>query len=545
MNRVALIVFVLAGLLLSGQARGGVDSGRLGSLVTEAEASGFARATPLAVVVEIVDRLGESGLVSVGSIGRTHGGREIPVMVVADPPVAWGAGRPAEGAGGVGDRLVVLLFGSIHAGEVCGSDGLLMLVRDLVTARGLGEDTLLDDLVLCVVPVYNADGHANRAAGNRAGQNGPAEMGERANGQGLDLNRDWVKMDAPETRAMVGFLNAWDPEVIVDTHTTNGSKHRFTLTYQGPKHPAGDAGVIGWVRDEFLPAVDARFEAATGYDAFFYGNFAEGHTKWTTYPAEPWYGVAYRGLRGRVSVLTEAYAYATFEDRVRSTEAFCREVLREAAARKAEIRALVDGADDRAAEAGRVGAAFAVKTEARAFVEKAELLGYEEYDEAGERVEVELETAEPRSYALPVFNDFVATEVVARPAAYVVPAGYGEVIDRLRGHGVRLHVVGEGGGGVVEAGVYRVVSVERSERAWQNRKMMSLEVELEAGSVEVRAGDVIVRTDQALGTLAAYMLEPRATGGLAAWGFFPGLVEGGGYPVVRLGEGALEGLAAD
>ena len=93
MNRVALIVLVLAGLLLSGQARGEVDSGRLGSLVTEAEASGFARATPLAGVVEIVDRLGESGLVSVGSIGRTFGGREMPVMVVADPPVAWGGWR--------------------------------------------------------------------------------------------------------------------------------------------------------------------------------------------------------------------------------------------------------------------------------------------------------------------------------------------------------------------------------------------------------------------------------------------------------------------
>lgn len=536
MNRFALIVLVLAGLLLSGQARWGVDSGRLGSLVTEAEASGFERATPMAGVVGLVDRLGSSGLVSVGSLGRTHGGREMPVMVVADPPVAWGAGRP----GGVGDRLVVLLFGSIHGGEMCGTEALLMLVRDLVSAREAGEDRLLDDLVLCVVPVYNADGHASRAAGNRAGQNGPAQKGERVNGQGLDLNRDWLKMDAPETRAMVGFMNAWDPEVIVDTHTTNGSKHRFTLTYQGPKHPAGDAGVIGWVRDGFLPAVDARFEAATGYDAFFYGNFAAGHTKWTTYPAEPWYGVAYRGLRGRVSVLTEAYAYATFEDRVKSTEAFCREVLREAAARKAEIRALVDGADARAAEAGRVGAVLAVKTEARAFAEKAELLGYEEYDEAGERVEVELETAEPRSYALPVFNDFVATEVVSRPAGYVVPAGFGEVIDRLRGHGVEMTVVEKGG--EFEAGVYRIVSVERSERAWQNRKMMELEVELEAGSVEVKPGDVVVRTDQALGTLAAYMLEPRATGGLAAWGFFPGLAEGGGYPIVRVGAGAVEAL---
>lgn len=306
----------------------------------------------------VLDLLGRSPFVSLGSIGESHEGRPIRIGVIADPPVAFDVDVPAEGS--VGDRLVVLLFGSIHAGELCGTDALLRMMHDIVGQQGEEDGdlvSLLEDLVICVVPIYNVDGHAKFAVNNRPGQNGPAQMGERANAQGLDLNRDWVKMDAPETRAMVRFLNNWDPAVIVDTHTTNGSNHRFTLTYQGPKHPAGSPVVVTYVREEMLPRIDAAFEAATGYASYFYGNFAENHTKWTTYPAEPWYGVAYRGIRNRLSILTEAYAYAPFEDRVLSTQAFCEAILRDAAANKREIETILSVARRGRSRTGRSGRA--------------------------------------------------------------------------------------------------------------------------------------------------------------------------------------------
>ena len=487
-----------------------------------------------------------SRIMSVGSIGTTNQGREIAISVIADPPVAFDADGPAPGT--IGDRLVVLLFGSIHAGELCGTDALLRTIHDFVGHHRGGSDMLplLKDLVVCIVPVYNADGHADFGPDHRPGQNGPAEVGQRHNAQGLDLNRDWLKMDAPETRAMVGFLNAWDPAVIVDTHTTNGSNHRFTLTYQGPKHPAGDSEVLGYVRDTMLPAVDASFEAMSGYDTFFYGNFAEKHTKWTTYPAEPWYGVAYRGIRNRVSILTEAYAYASFEDRVLSTQAFCEEVLRYSAAHKAEIRALIDAADARTVGLGKAGAPVATKTEAAAFETPVEILGFDEPEESGahsQRAKIDLETAAHRAYSVPMFNDFVATQVVDRPAAYVVPAAFTEVIDRLRAHGVAHETATAGG--EFGAGVYRIESVERAEREWQNRRMMELGVALERGAVEIQAGDVIVPTAQPLGSLAAYMLEPTATGGLAAWGFFDGLSVGGAYPIARIDARALQALSLE
>src|SRR5207244_5072634 len=115
------------------------------------------------------------------------------------------------------------------------------LARDLATAK---ERPLLKDLVLVIAPIFNADGNERMAKSNRTRQGGPAEVGVRPNAQGFDLNRDYVKLESPEVRALVRALNRWDPAVFVDCHTTNGSYHRYTMTYEGGRCPAGDANLI-------------------------------------------------------------------------------------------------------------------------------------------------------------------------------------------------------------------------------------------------------------------------------------------------------------
>ncbi|MEQ8316200.1 MAG: DPP IV N-terminal domain-containing protein [Phycisphaerales bacterium] len=459
-----------------------------------------------------------------GSIGNSHEGKPLSLLVVADPPVT--SAEEARRSG----KLVVLLFGNIHSGETCGKEALQMLARELA----LGErPDLLDDLVVCFVPNYNPDSNDKMDPGNRRNQNGPDEMGQRHNAQDLDLNRDWIKMEAPETRALVRFMHQWDPAVIVDSHTTNGSNHRYVITHQGPKHPSTHPGLLEFSRETFIPEIDERFEAQTGYDAWVYGNFADGHTRWTTYPASPRYGTPYRGLRNRIGILSEAYAYASFEDRVLGTLEFCRAVLQESAEHADAIREVVAAAD----EHNRSGDASPVALRSRAipFRERFEALGYVEYDDEGNKIEA---TDEPRDYQVELVNDFEATVTVDRPWAYLVPADLAHVARHLQRHGVEVREVREDMDLDVRA--YRIDSMRRAEREFQGHRMLDVwDVTEQTLGVRIEAGWHLVRTEQPLGTLAAYMLEPQSTDGLTAWNFLDGHVEEGGrFPIYRLPEAA-------
>ncbi len=493
-------------------------SDRVPPLQTVAEASGYTRTAPSEEVERFLDTLDRrSPLIHVASIGRSLEGREIPLAVIADPPVASAAAARED------ERLTVLLLGNIHAGEVCGKEALLAIARELVTAP---DHPLLDDLIVCLIPNYNPDGNDRFSPANRPGQVGPERMGTRANAQGLDLNRDYIKAEAPETRALLRFLDEWDPALTVDTHTTNGSRHRYTLTYRGPKHPSTDTRLLEYARDTMLPEIDRAFEAATPYLTFFYGNFWESHTLWVTYPAEPRYGVVYRGLRNRLSILSEAYAYATFGDRVLATEAYCRAVLEYAATNAREIRTLVREADRRTIEAGRARAPVHLRNEARPFPEPITVLGYDTASEGA--------AGAPRDHRVLFVNDFHPTLTVPRPGAYAIPAALTPVIDLLRAHGIRAETLEDPM--EVRAVACVIEAFERADRAFQGHRMIrEVRIALRPIETTLPAGTVIVPTDQPLGTLASLLLEPQSSDGVVAWNLMDEhLAPGATYPILRI-----------
>src|SRR5262249_40421148 len=189
--------------------------------------------------------------------------------------------------------------------------------------------------------------------------------------------RDFIKLESPEVRALVRFLNQWNPAVVVDTHTTNGSLHRYTLTYDGPRNPAADPALIETVRDKMLPDVGKRLEKA-GYQSFFYGNFVADHKRWETYPAEPRYGVQSFGLRGEIGILSESYVYASYRDRVLASKAFVLGCFEYAAEHKDEVRKLTAG--------GGRPEKIALRSRPVALDRPSTVLGYVEERKDGKRV---------------------------------------------------------------------------------------------------------------------------------------------------------------
>jgi hypothetical protein len=487
-------------------------------LLTVAEASDYQATATHAEVMDLVNRLhARSDRLRVLEMGRTLEGRSIPLLVLADPPVASAAEARASG------RPIVFLLGNIHAGEVCGKEAALILARELVLAEE--PPALLRDLVLVLAPIYNGDGNDRMSPDNRPGQDGPARgMGRRENAQGLDLNRDYVKLASPEARALVRFLDEWDPHLTIDAHTTNGSRHRYTLTYDAPLIPAGHPGPVELVRNRLLPEAGRRLLARTGYDTFFYGNFNRDQTAWETYSAEPRFGANYQGLRGQLTVLSEAYAYAPFRDRVLCTLEFVREILGWVAEHAAEVRATHERARRETIEAGlapRPDDVVGLRFRLAAWPRPAVVKGYRGED--------------AQDCSVVHLGRFETTLGVRRPLGYLLEPGLEPVVELLRRHGIAVEPFT--GQALVER--YQVTALRRAERPFQEHHLVSLDVTCSAPrTIAAPAGSWIVRTAQPLGTLAVYLLEPQAEDGLAAWNFFdPHLSPGKTYPVARvLGE---------
>ena len=492
-------------------------------LLTVAEKSDYKETSRHAEVLDFCEQLAkQSPLIRVGELGTSSEGRKLPVLILADPPIS----TPEEAA--KSKKLVVCAIGNIHAGEVDGKEGLLMLARDLALAK---ERPLLKDLIIVIAPIFNADGNEKMAKTNRPEQAGPESVGVRANAQGLDLNRDFVKLESPEVRALVRFFNKWEPAVFVDCHTTNGSFHRYTMTYEGGRCPVGDAKLVGLVTDEMLPEISKRLEKETGYKSFYYGNFSPDRTRWETVEATPRYGTHYAGLRNCLSILSESYTYAPFKDRVLGSRAFVKNIFEYTAEHKEQIRKLLTEAQAKTIKAGmelKESSKVPLQFKAAAHGKPYEFLGFVEEQKDGKRIS----TGKPKSYELIYWGGTETTLSVQLPYAYLLPAKHANVVENLQRHGVALEELREDIELDVEA--YKVEAITKTPQ-FQKHQPVNVRITARKESRRVEAGTILIRTAQPLGTLAAFLLEPQSCDGLTTWNFFDDVLkEGEDFPVLRL-----------
>lgn len=520
-------------------------------MITLAERSGFTETSPYDSVVAYLRRLVRraAALDSAGgdrsrfpaaaslvlqTMGTSTEGRALPIVVLARPMV-----RSASDAHLTG-RPVVYVEANIHAGEVEGKEAVQALIRDLAVLPDRHRPSILDSIVVVIVPIYNADGNDHFApqSVNRTEQNGPERVGERANGQHLDLNRDFVKAEAPETQATLAMFHLWDPDVFVDLHTTDGSFHGYALTYAPSLSPA--ALIAGpYTRDSLLPELRRRMHTRHQIEVFDYGNFEPergagpdtASHRWQTYDNRPRFGTNYVGLRNRIGILSEAYSHDTFGRRVASTYAFVREILSLVAERRSTILRLTAGADSAVAEwathpqrapAIPLAATFAPSTRVEpVLVEDLERLSGPGSDT------VLTQPGVPRGVRrsghihpvqMPVVDRFAPTLADRLPWAYVVPASDRAIIGTLLLHGVR---VGTSERDMSVTGVEQFIpdSVVASPTEFQGHHELHVVGRWvpTSSAITLPAGAKIVLCDQPLGVLAMYLLDPRSDDGLVDW----------------------------
>jgi dipeptidyl-peptidase-4 len=526
-------LFFAIGLMLSMQASEPDDS-----LLTVAESSDYTQTSTSAQVIDLIERIKErSTIMRATEMGRTVEGKPIPLVILANPPVATIEEATQSG------KPVCFIMANIHAGEVEGKEACLMLAREIALAPSGGPNhSLLKNLIIVLAPNYNADGNDTFDAveKNRPGQIGPIQCGVRPNSAGLDLNRDYIKLEAPESRALVKFLTDWDPLITIDCHTTNGSHHRYVLTYEAPLNPSGHPAPIDFVRNKLLPEATKRIKDHTGYDMWHYGNFNAEHTIWATYSAEPRFGGPYQGLRGQMSILSEAYSYAPYEDRVLATREFIREILQFTSDNAAAMMAIREQARTETVERGRdprPDDVVGIRHRIAAFTEPAIVKGFANTPGkggvGGAAITSHDNLGPPKDYTVIHDGRFEPTLSVSRPYAYIIPPmpNMEKITEKLRQHGIAVTLIE----GFATCDQYRIKAIHRAEREFQGHHEITLEVEAGREYYRLRSGTHIVRTDQALGTLAVYLLEPQSEDGLATWNFFDDhLAVGKPFPILRV-----------
>ncbi len=512
------------------------------SLLTRAELSRFEATSRYDDVVAFGDALStRSPLIRVATFGVTHQGRKLPLWILADPPVA--TPEEARGAG----KTIVFVMANIHAGEVEGKEAAQHVARRIL----LGDlRPRLRNLVVLIAPIYNADGNEPISTANRPEQYGPVDgVGLRENAQGLDLNRDYIKLESPEARALVRLFRRWDPHLTVDLHTTNGSYHGYHLTYSTPLHPSADPRILAFHHDQMMPDVAATMIKDYHFRTYYYGNFGgfshlpdtPARARWEAFTHLPRIGQNYLGFRNRLTILSEAYSYLDFHKRIDVTEAFVASILAFASARDLEIRNLTRAVDLDTTRRGLPGAdplRLDVACTLKPLPKPVEILvGAVEHKpnpRSGKPMTVMIENKLTPTKMLD-YGRYESLRQVPLPNAYVFandPTLRG-VLENLQAQGVVVEQLAAPAQLAVES--FAIETLKPAGRPFQGHKILKITGKFAKSTIDFPAGSYVVRTAQPLARLAACLLEPESEDGLAAWNFLDAaLAPGKVYPIHKL-----------
>jgi hypothetical protein len=367
-------------------------------------------------------------------------------------------------------------------------------------------------------------------------------QGQRPNAQGLDLNRDHMKLDSPEAHAFVKLMNDYDPHVAVDLHTTNGSRHAYMLTYAPPLNQSTDPAIIELLRRDWLPWVTKTVHDKYHWDYYYYGNTGGGGRRggggdapqeraWRTFDNRPRFNNNYVGLRNRIAVLSEAFAYASFKDRVLATSRFVEENLNFVNSNAARIRKIVADADSKQIAGTRLGL--------RAQMARGEMVDILMGETTQEKHPVDGHTMELRKDDVknPVkmveYGTFEATETERVPSTYYLPANLTGAIENLRAHGVRTTMLAKPT--TVQVEEFQITGNTVAQRPFEGHSERTLEGKWVPVERELPAGTIVIDVKQPLGRLGFYLIEPRSDDGLVDWNLLDSVLGEGVtvYPIVR------------
>jgi Zinc carboxypeptidase len=457
-----------------------------------------------------------SGKVKCERFGTTPLGRPMLALVASADGVLTAEATKAK------KRPVVVLQGGIHAGEIDGKDAGFWLLRQLL--EGQAAAGALAKVTVVFVPVFNIDGHERFGKNQRPNQRGPEETGWRVTAQNLNLNRDYMKAEAPEMLAMLGLLHRFDPIMYVDLHVTDGAKfeHDVSVTFEpqrlGPEAMAASGKAL---RAALFPKLEARGHLPVG----FYPSFVDADDPTSGFSSgwpPPRFGTAYWALHHRFGVLVETHSWKPYAERVKATFDVCEGLLQEAALHGAQWLSEAQRADTAAAALAGVDLPLAYET----VKEPAASVDFRGYaytrtpSEVSGKFWVKYDEKAPQLWKVPLWEQLAPSLTVRAPrAGYVIPAAYAAVVGpKLKAHGLSFITVREP---KPQRAVERLVAEPKFRQGpYEGRLTVEVKGGWASATEDLTTGSLYVPIAQPHAEVVMALLEPTAPDSLTTWGYF-------------------------
>jgi hypothetical protein len=473
------------------------------------------------------------------SIGTTAMGRDIPLLIVDEN--GYTKPKKIRKSG----KNIILVQSCIHPGEPNGKDAMFVLIRNMLKDNYNAD--LLKDFSFVFIPVLSPDGLGNFSPYNRINQNGPKQMGWRVNAQGLNLNRDFTKLDTPEIQAFAALFNQWQPDLFFDTHATDGADYQYVTTYSVENFGNYDEGITRWLSEVWEPKIKtAMFKqnmpvtryiefhpwgdpTASLYDESFSAMFSE----------------AYTTARNCPGILIETHMLKPYKDRVLSTYQMIVETLR-------IIQNDKEGFNNALAQAKKNDLKISelpinMQPQLNDTIWE-DFLGYHfdtvESDVTGGWYYA-YDTTRPEIRKVRRVFSTRPEKTLSVPKEYIIPAQYQDVIDIVKAHGFEMNLLK--GEKTLQVNTYRFSNVEFMPRPSEGHcRLAHFDTEEITKEVTFPKGSAVVKTSQNGIRLLMNLLEPEMDGSLFEWGFFNNVLQRVEYfEIYKMEPMAKAMLAAD
>lgn len=420
-------------------------------------------------------------------------------------------------------KSVLFINNGIHPGEPCGVDASLKLAMNLLNG-GERYNKLLDSTIVCIVPMYNVGGSLNRGCCVRANQNGPEEYGFRGNARNLDLNRDFIKADSRNAQSFFRMFQDMQPEVFIDTHTSNGADYQYVMTMISTQPDKASEEIGSYIRNEMSPALFATMnERGWGMTPYVFTLNKIPDNGIKDFLETPRFSTGYAALFNTIGFTSETHMLKPFAQRVESTYQFLLASLDYMYAHNTELIQQKERADKAVADQKTFELNWELDTTSFRKIPFNGFAATYEKSKVTSADRLKYDRSQPQTINIKYYDTYQATETAAAPAFYVVPQAWREVVDRLKWNGVELTQLKKDS--IAQMRVYYIDDYEAG-RVYEGHRYTKATVVREVvEEVQLFKGDYLVEVNQTANRYIVETLEPKGVDSFFSWNFFDSVLQ--------------------